>query len=337
MAGKFTWAMYARRAAGSWGRAVLPLGLISALLLLPVVAGAGRAHAQGWPSRNVTIVVPFPPSGGADTLARILTTPLSRRWKQTVVIENRPGASGHIGAAWVARAAPDGHTLMMSSTASLDRNNIAQFAPVALVSASPYVVVVRPGLGVHSVRELVARAKAAPGKLGFGSSGNGSASHLTAELFKQVAAVDLLHVPYKGTGQAVSDLLGGSIDLMFSPAQTVMPHVKAGRLIALAVTSDRRALALPDLPTVAESGVPGYAAVGWFGLLAPAATSRSLIERIALDVAAAMKESDVASAMLAAGAEPAEGTPDQFGRFVENELDKWSALEARLGSSGTTR
>jgi tripartite-type tricarboxylate transporter receptor subunit TctC len=254
-----------------------------------------------------------------------------------VVVENRPGASGHIGAAWVARANPDGYTLMMSSTASLDRSNVAQFAPVALVSASPYVVVVRPGLGVQTIRDLVARAKAAPAKLGFGSSGNGSASHMTVELFKQVAGVDLLHVPYKGTGQAVSDLLGGTIDLMFSPAQTVMPHVKAGRLIALAVTSDRRAMALPDLPTVAEAGVPGYAAVGWFGLLGPVATPSARVDRLAIEVAAVMKDPEVVNAMLVAGAEPAEGTPEQFGRFIATELDKWSALEARLALSAGAR
>lgn len=287
-------------------------------------------QAQMFPSHTVTIVVPFPPAGGADTLARILAARLSNVWKQTVVVENRPGASGHIGATYVARSQADGHTLMMSSTASLDKDNIGEFTPIALVSASPYVVVVRPGLGIRNIRDLVAYAKASPGKLSFGSSGEGSASHLTAELFKQVAGVDLLHVPYKGTGQAVADLIGGQIDVMFAPAQTVMPHVKAEKIVALAVTSTQRAKALPNLPTIMESGVPGYAAVGWFGLLAPINTPAPVITQIAHDVGRLLTDSEVEKTMLAAGAEPAQGTPEQFGKFIKDELDKWGELEKRM-------
>ena len=219
---------------------------------------------------------------------------------------------------------------MMSSTASLDRANVGQFAPIALVSASPYVVVVRSSLGVKNIRELVAKAKAEPGKLTFGSSGEGSASHLTVELFKQVANVNMLHVPYKGTGQAVTDLLAGTIDVMFAPAQTVMPHVKSGKVVALAVTSSRRAKALPELPTIAESGVPGYAAVGWFGLLAPAATPKPVLAKLATDVGTVMKSPEVVNAMLAAGAEPGEGSPEDFGRFIDEELTKWTSLEEKL-------
>ena len=203
--------------------------LSAALLLLLGLGGGSSAWAQTFPTKPVTIVVPFPPAGGADTLARILATNLSAQWKQQVIVENRPGASGHIGAAYVAKAAADGHTLLMSSTASLDADNVKQFAPIALVSASPYVVAVNPKLGLNNMADLIARAKAQPGKLTFGSSGEGSASHLTVELFKQLAGVDLLHVPYKGTGQAVTDLLGGTIDLMFAPGQTVLPHAKAGQ------------------------------------------------------------------------------------------------------------
>ncbi len=292
--------------------------------------GGAFAQQAPFPSRNVTFVVPFPPAGGADTLARILSTHLGGVWKQTVVVENRPGASGHIGADYVARAPADGHTLMMSSTASLDRKNVAQFAPVALVSASPYVVTVRPGLGVATVRDLIAKAKAEPGKLTFGSSGEGSASHLTVELFKQAAGVNMLHVPYKGTGQAVSDLLAGTIDFMFAPAQTVMPHVKANKLVAVAVTSGRRAKALPELPTIAEAGVPGYAAVGWFGLLAPVATPKPVVAKLAADVNAALANPQVVKTMLEAGAEPAEGTPEEFAKFINEELVKWGQLEESL-------
>jgi tripartite-type tricarboxylate transporter receptor subunit TctC len=308
-------------------RALRVLGLAASFAL---ALAAGGASAQAFPSKPVTIVVPFPPAGGADTLARILSTSLGNTWKQTVLVDNRPGASGHIGATYVARSPADGYTLMMSSTASLDKNNVSQFAPIALVSASPYVVAVRPGLGVHNIRELVAKAKAEPGKLSFGSSGEGSASHLTVELFKQVAGVNMLHVPYKGTGQAVSDLLGGTIDLMFAPAQTVMPHIKAGKVIALAVTSAKRAKALPELPTIAESGVPGYAAVGWFGLLAPAATPKPMVAKLAADIGAALDNPEVVKSMLTAGAEPADGTPEEFGRFIQDELTKWSQLEEQL-------
>jgi tripartite-type tricarboxylate transporter receptor subunit TctC len=301
-----------------------------AIGLSAVLAGAGATQAQTFPDKPVTVVVPFPPAGGADTLARILGTRLSVVWKQQVIVENRPGASGHIGATYVARSAADGYTLMMSSTASLDQDNVKQFAPIALVSASPYVVTVSPRLGVKNLRELLALARAKPGTLTFGSSGEGSASHLTVELFKQVANVDMLHVPYKGTGQAVSDLLGGTIDLMFAPAQTVMPHVKSGKLQALAVTSAIRAKAAPELPTIAEAGLPGYSAVGWFGLLAPVATPKGVVAKLSADVSAALKDASVEKAMLSAGAEPAEGTPEDFARFIHQELAKWEQLEKQM-------
>ncbi len=298
--------------------------------VLTGVLAATAAIGQTYPSRTVTIVVPFPPAGGADTLARILSTRLGNVWKQTVIVENKPGAAGHIGAAYVARSAPDGYTMMMSSTASLDQENVKQFAPIALVSASPYVVAVRQGLGVKNMRELIALAKAQPGKLTFGSSGEGSASHLTVELLKDVAGVDMLHVPYKGTGQAVADLLSGTIDVMFAPAQTVMPHVKGGKITALAVTSATRAKAMPDLPTIAEAGVPGYAAVGWFGLLVPVNTPKAVVAKLAADVGDALNDPEVEKTMLAAGAEPAEGTPEKFGRFIQDELKMWDQLDQKI-------
>ena len=296
-------------------------------------SGVAMAQAAPFPERAVTIVVPFPPAGGADTLARILSTRQSAVWKRPVIVENRPGASGHIGAAHVAKSAPDGYTLMMSSTASLTQDNVAQFAPIALVSASPYVVAVNPKLGVKTIAELIAHAKSHPGKLTFGSSGKGSASHLTVELFKQMAGVDMLHVPYKGTGQAVSDLLGGAIDLMFAPGQTVLPHVKAGKLQALAVTSAVRAKASPDLPTVAEAGLPGYAAVGWFGLLAPAGTPKAALSKLSADFSVALQDPAIEKTMLASGAEPANLVGEEFGRFIRQELDKWTLLEKQMANN----
>lgn len=311
------------------------LGAVSTTLPGAWLAGA-CALAQGqtppFPSRTVTLVVPFPPAGGADTLARILATPLSALWGQQVIVENRPGASGHIGAAHVAKSAPDGHTLIMASTAALTRDNLRQFTPVALVSASPYVMTASAQSGIRSLPQLIARAKAEPGRLSFGSSGEGSASHLTVELFKQRAGLDLLHVPYKGTGQAVTDLLSGVIQIMFAPGQTVAQHVKAGKLHALAVTSTTRAKAFPELPTATEAGLPGYSAVGWFGVLAPAGTSAAVVQKINTDINALLAQSAIEKSLLASGAEPAASTPDSFGKFIVDELDKWGQLEAYMQS-----
>jgi tripartite-type tricarboxylate transporter receptor subunit TctC len=301
------------------------------LLLFAACALPTALLAQDFPSRPVHILVPFPPGGGTDALARIMGPYLTKIWNQPVVIENKPGASGHIGAASVAASPADGYMLLMSSTASLTPKNVGQFAPISLVSASPYVVVVNPKVPAKSIRELVDYAKKNPGKLSFGSSGTGAASHLAGELFKSMAGVEMLHVPYKGTGQAVKDLLGGQIDVMFAPGETVMSQVKAGRLRALAVTSAKRATAIPDLPTVAEAGVPGYEAIGWFGLLAPVATPRAIVEKISRDANAVLADPDVRQKMLALGAEPSGDTPQEFGRFILADQAKWSKLMRERG------
>jgi len=299
---------------------------LAAAILLPL-----QAAAQAFPARPVHIVVPFPPGGGADALARMMQPSLSKLWGQPVIVENRPGASGQIGAEYVASSAADGYTLMMSSTASLTEKNVHRFAPVTLVSASPYVIATNPSVPAASVRELIDYARREPGKLSYGSSGVGAASHLAAELFKSLAHVDFLHVPYKGTGQAVTDLLAGQIQLMFAPAQTVMPHVKAGRLKALAVTSARRSTSLPELPTAAESGLPGYEAIGWFGLLAPAGTPPAIVAKLSADANRVLAESEVSQKMLALGAEPAGDTPEHFARFIRDDQAKWSRLMAERG------
>ena len=298
---------------------------------LALLFSAAAALSQGFPSKPVHIVVPFPPGGGADTLARIMEPKLAGIWAQPIVVENRPGASGHIGADFVAKSAPDGHTLLMSSTASLTEKNVNQFAPVSLVSASAYIVTANPGVAAGNVRELIALARANPGKLSFASSGAGAASHLAAELFKSIAGVDLLHVPYKGTGQAVTDLLAGHVNLMFAPAQTVMPYVQAGRLKALAVTGSKRSETLPDLPTVAESGLPGYEAVGWFGLLAPVATPKATVVKLSVEANRVLAMSDVREKMLGLGAEPAGNTPEEFARFIHDDQAKWSKLMKEAG------
>ena len=289
------------------------------------------AFAQQFPEKPVRIIVPFPPGGGADALARIMQPKLTEIWKQPVIVENKPGASGHIGADFVASSPADGYTMMMSSTASLTEKNVSQFAPVTLVSASPYVVVANPNVPPNDIRELVEYAKKNPGKLTFGSSGTGAASHLSAELFKSMAGVEMLHVPYKGTGQAVTDLLAGQIDLLFAPAQAVMPHVHAKKLKAFAVTSATRSATVPGLPSVAEAGVAGYEAIGWFGLLVPAATPRAIVDKLSADANRVLRDPGVKEKMLVLGAEPSGDTPEQFAAFIRDDQAKWSKLMRERG------
>ena len=289
------------------------------------------ANAQQFPAKAVHIIVPFPPGGGADALARIMQPKLTEIWKQPVIVENKPGASGKIGADFVAGSPADGYMLMMSSTASLTEKNVSQFAPITLVSASPYVVVASPKVPANNIAELVAYAKKNSGKLTFGSSGTGAASHLSAELFKSMAGVEMLHVPYKGTGQAVTDLLAGQIDLLFAPAQAVMPHVQAGKLKAFAVTSARRSNTVPGLPSVAEAGVAGYEAIGWFGLLAPAGTPPAIVEKLSADANRVLNDPDVKQKMLMLGAEPSGDTPTQFAEFIRADQAKWSKLMRERG------
>jgi tripartite-type tricarboxylate transporter receptor subunit TctC len=282
--------------------------------------------AEIYPSKPIKVIVPFPPGGGADTLIRLISPTLGDLWKQSIIIENRPGASGAIGAELVAQSPADGYTLMMGSTAAVTEKNSMHFAPVALVSASPYVVTVSPALGVNSIKSLIAYAKANPGKVRYGSSGPGSASHLAAELFASMAGLELLHVPYKGTGQALTDLLAGHIDLMFAPAQTVMPQIESGKLIALAQTGAKRSEALPNIPTVAEAGLSGYSAVGWFGLFAPANTPKSVLQKINQTVMFVLAQDRVRKAMLERGSDPASGSADDFAAFLRLDQSKWAKL-----------
>jgi tripartite-type tricarboxylate transporter receptor subunit TctC len=286
---------------------------------------------SGAASAQTRIVVPFPPGGGADGLARLMAPKLGELRGEQIIVENKPGASGHIGADLVAQSPADGKTLLMASTAALTEKNVSQFAPVTLVSASPYVVTASLKTSFSTVKELISFAKANPGKLTFGSSGTGAASHLSAELFKSMAKIDMLHVPYKGTGQAVTDLLAGQIDLLFAPSQAVLQHVKAGKLKALATTGATRPETLPDLPTVAEAGVPGYAAVGWFGLLAPAATPKDVVARLSVDANRVLKDLEVKKRMESLGADPAGNTPEEFARFIRDDQAKWAKLMREAG------
>jgi len=296
-------------------------GLYCALLLPPI------SHAaEIYPSKPIKVIVPFPPGGGADTLIRLIAPTVGELWKQSLIIENRPGASGFIGADLVAQSPADGYTLLMGSTAAVTEKNIAQFSPVALVSASPYVVTVNPALNVNSIKTLIAYAKANPGKVRYGSSGPGSASHLAGELFVSMTGVTLLHVPYKGTGQGLTDLLAGHIDLMFAPAQTVMPQIESGKLLAIAQTGAKRSEALPNIPTVSESGLPGYNAVGWFGLFVPANTPKSVIQKINQTIMFVLGQERIRKALLERGSDPASGSAEEFATFLRLDQSKWAKL-----------
>lgn len=305
--------------------------LITALLCILLGATAGNAAAQVFPSRPVTVIVPFPPGGGADSLIRILAPRLSALWGQTVIVENKPGASGHIGADQVAKSSPDGHTLVMATTAAISDKNVNQFTAVSLVSADAYVITLHPGVPVKSVSELIAYAKANPTALKFGSSGIGAASHLSAELFKAKAGIEMLHVPYKGTGQAVTDLLAGHIQILFAPAQTVMPHLQSGKLKAIAVTGKTPLTALPNVPPATSTGLPGYQAEGWFGLLAPVATPAAIADKLHGDVAKVMAMPEVRQNLQTRGAEAGNMTRAEFGRFIRDEQEKWAKLMKDAG------
>jgi tripartite-type tricarboxylate transporter receptor subunit TctC len=299
-----------------------------------------RAAAQeGFPARTVTIVVPFPPGGGTDVLARILSQHFGEAWRQSVVVENRGGGAGRIGFQMVQRAQPDGHTLMVTSTGGIMGAAGAENAfrvedvltPVTLIAAPAYVVAMHPGVGARNVAELIALAKARPGHFTFGSSGTGAASHLAAELFAAMAGVEMLHVPYRGTGPALTDLIAGRIQLMFAPPQTVAAAVQARQVVNLAVTSERRTELLPGLPTAAESGLPGYSAVGWFGLFGPRGMPAAVAARISADAARALSTPETRQRLATLGAEPEPMAPDAFARYVDTDIAKWQRVVRERG------
>jgi tripartite-type tricarboxylate transporter receptor subunit TctC len=298
------------------------------LVLCSIVAGGASAE---YPERPVRVVVPYPPGGGTDTLSRLVGKYLSDSLKQPVVVENRPGGNAQIGMDVVTKAAPDGYTLMAIAAGPLNDDNLKQFAPIALFAAPSYILVVNPSVKASSVKELVALAKAQPGKLAYGSTGGGAASHLSAELFKAMTGTDLLHVPYKGVGNAVSDLLGGHVQLMIAPPQAVMPQVKAGSLRALAVTGHTRMPTVPELPTISEAGVPGYESVGWFGLVAPAGAPAEVVTKLNAEVNRILQLPDVRERLLELGAEPARTTPQEFLEFIRRDNAKWAKLIKEKG------
>jgi tripartite-type tricarboxylate transporter receptor subunit TctC len=301
------------------------------LLALAVALFSGIAMAQSYPSKAVRVIVPYPPGGGTDVLARLVARYLGETVSQPVVVENRAGGNAQIGMDAVAKSPADGHTLLAIAAGPLNEDNLRLFAPITLFAAPSYLVVVHPSLKASSVKELVGLARAAPGKLAYGSTGGGAASHLATELFKAMTQTDILHVPYKGIGNAVSDLLGGQVQMMIAPSQAVIPHVRAGRLRALAVTGSKRSPAAPDLPTVSEAGIVGYEATGWFGLVAPAATPRAIVMQLNRTVNQILVLPDVKERLLELGAEPAQLTPETFLEFIRTDNAKWAKLIKERG------
>jgi tripartite-type tricarboxylate transporter receptor subunit TctC len=311
------------------------------LVLLSVVLMADPAAAQSdYPSRPVRILVPSSPGGGTDILARVLADHLSRSMGGQFFVENRPGAGQMIGIEAVARAAPDGYTLLMAASTlainpamyrKVSYDALRDFAPITQVAGLPNVLLVHPSLPVRSLQELVALAKDKPGHLTYASAGIGTSPHMGMELFKSMAGIDLVHVPFRGTGPAVTEMLSGRVPVGLSNTLTAIPHIEGGTLRALGVTGTRRAEALPKVPTIAEAGVPGYEAMQWYGLLAPAGTPPAIVERIAADVAAALRLPDVKERLAADGAEAVGGTPAAFAALIKEELDKWKKVAHAAG------
>ncbi len=315
---------------------------LTALATLCVLVVA-PAFSQGtYPNKPVRLVVPFPAGGTTDILARAAAQKLSETWGQQVIVDNRPGAGGNIGAELVAKAAPDGYTLLMGTVgthainsslyAKMPYDHVKDFAPVILVAGVPNVLVVNPDLPIKTVAELIAYAKANPGKLNFASSGSGTSIHLSGELFKVMAGVQMTHVPYKGSAPALTDLIGGQVQLMFDNLPSSLPQIKGGKLRAVAVTSTARAAALPDVPTVAESGLPGFEASSWFGILAPAGTSKEIIAKINADVQKWLASPDAKDKLLGQGAIAAGGTPEDFAKHIQAETAKWAKVVKESGA-----
>jgi tripartite-type tricarboxylate transporter receptor subunit TctC len=306
--------------------------VLGAALMLPLMA-----QAQSWPTRQpIKFIIPYPPGGASDVTARILGVKLSESLGQAVLIENRPGANGIIALESVAKAAPDGYTILMANLGpnainpvvynKLPYDAIKDFAPITLTSVVPQIVVVAPALPIKSVQELIAYAKANPGKVTFASAGNGASNHLSGELFNAMAGIKMVHVPYKGDTPGMTDVMSAAVAVAFPTAVAAMPHVKSGRLRAIAVTSAKRIPSLPDLPTVAEAGLAGYEAVSWGGVMAPAGTPPAIINRFNTEINRILKLPDVAEKLSSLGAEIVGTTPDEFATYLKAEIVKWGKV-----------
>jgi tripartite-type tricarboxylate transporter receptor subunit TctC len=310
-------------------RALLMAGAILLMAVLP-------AQAQNYPSKPIRIIVAYTPAGTTDILARAIGQKMSESWSQPVIVENRPGAAGNIGTELAAKATPDGYTLIMGTAGThginvslyrkLNWHSLRDFAPVSLAAMVPNIMVVNNSLPIKSVKELIVYAKANPGKLSYGSPGNGSTAHLSMELFKSMTGTNLVHIPYKGSAGVLADVMGGQIAVTIDNMPVYLPQVKAGKIRALAVSPAKRSTAAPDIPTIAEAGVPGYDSGAWFGLLAPAGTPRAIVEKLSVETARILKLPDVSKRISELGAEPVGSTPAQFTALIKDEIAKWAKV-----------
>lgn len=311
------------------------------LAALALALSCGDALAQAWPSKPIRYIVPFPPAGATDILARIVADKISPTLGQPVVVENRPGAAGNVGTEMVVKAPADGYTILQATVAqsiseTLYTNLAFSFgqdlAPVALIARVPNVMIVHPSVPANTVQEFIALAKSKPGQINFASSGSGTSIHMSAELFKMLTGVNMVHIPYRGSGPALADLLGGQVSVMFDNLTSSIGHIRSGKLRALAITTATRYPALPDLPTMQEAGVAGYEASAWFGIVAPKATPKEIVNRLNSEVNKALALPDVKEKLLQQGAIAAPGSPEQFGAFIQSEIAKWARVVKASGA-----
>ncbi len=302
---------------------------------------AAHAVAQPYPAKPIRMIVGYPPGGGTDIVGRMMAQKFSENFGHTVIVDNRWGATGNIGTELAARATPDGYTLLMGNVApnainvslfkKIAFDPVNDFAPVSLVALTPNMLVVHPSVPVKNIKDLIALAKAKPGAYNYASAGIGSSSHLAGALFGILTGTNIVHVPYKGGGPAMVDVLAGQMQLYFGTMPGVMPHVKSGKLRPVAVTSDKRSQTLPEFPTIAESGVTGYEAATWYGLLAPAQTPRAIVERLHREVVKILGVAEMRERLVAQGFEPVGGTPEQFGAYIKTEIAKWGKVIREAG------
>lgn len=322
--------------------ATMPLLGIAGLAVIAAAGVPGVASAQQkYPSRPIRLVLPFPPGGSTDIVARVVTQRLAENWGQPVLVDNRPGAAGNLAAEFVARAAPDGHTLFQVNVAhaiaaslfpKLGYNLGSEFVAVTQLASTPFALVAHPGVPAKSLRDLLALARAKPGLLNYASAGNGSATHLSGELIKALGRVDLLHVPYKGSGPAVMALMSGEVDVYFLAVPAAAPMVNAGRLRVIGVSGAKRSSMMPDVPTMAEGGLPGFDTSTWHGVMAPAATPREVVAQLAAELVRILAQPDIRGKLVAQGLEPVGDSQEQFAAFIRAEIAKWEKLVRASGA-----
>ncbi len=309
---------------------------------LAALSAVAPAAAQPYPQKPVRLIVGFPPGGATDVVARLVGQKLGEQLGQQFVVDNRGGADGNIGAELVAKAPPDGYTLMLATIGTMTINpslhrkmpfdTLRDFAAISQVTSLPQLLVVHPSVPAKTVSDLIAYAKSRPGQLNFASGGSGSAIHLAGELFKMMSKVDMVHIPYKGSAPAMTDLLSGQVSLMFDQILTALPHVKNGKLRALGVTTEKRSPAAPHIPTISEAALPGYSVATWHGLVAPTATPRTIVQRLSAETAKALQSAEIRDRFSAQGVEPVSSTPEQFAAMMKSELEKWRTVIAASGA-----